>query len=161
MPAPNITASSRYFNKGTSIVVFAATVAVKTAPTRSEINAGTDLSNEVSEVDGWVVEAEQIETPNLGETFTGSIPGSTSAEDSSLTLYASEDGSDARTLLPRGTTGYILWMDGGDTAGRKMDVFPVRVSSLGKPRTTDDEAATVAVNFAITSEPAEDVTIPA
>lgn len=161
MPAPNISASTRYFNRGKTVVVFATTIANKNSPSRAEINAGTDLRNEVSEVDGWTVTGETIETPDLGTTFTSTISGSTSADDSSLTLYADEAGSDARTLMPRGTNGFIIWMDGGDVAGRKMDVFPVRVTAVGKPRTVDDEAATVNVQFAITSEPAENVTIPA
>ncbi|MGH3679086.1 MAG: hypothetical protein ACRDT2_01985 [Natronosporangium sp.] len=161
MPAPDISAASRYFNRGTSVVVFATAVANKNSPTRVEINAGTDLSNEINEIDGWTVTGETIETPDLGTTFTSTISGSTSADDSSLTLYADVTGADARTLMPRGTNGFVLWMDGGDIAGRKMDVFPVRVTSVGKPRTTDDEAATVTIQYAITSEPAENVAIPA
>jgi hypothetical protein len=45
-------------------------------------------------------------------------------------------------------------------AGGFMDVFPVRVRSLTKS-TDPDAPATVTVNFTITSEPAENVVIPA
>lgn len=161
MAATDIAASSRYFNRGTSEVVFAPSISNTAAPTRSEINAGTALSNEVAEVEGWMVTSEPIETPDLGRAFTGKIPGPTSAEDSALTFYADLAGSDARTLLARGTTGYILWMDGGDVTGRKMDVFHVQVSSVGKARTTEAEGATMTVTFAILSEPVENVAIPA
>lgn len=161
MPATPIASTSRYFNRGTTKVIFCSTVSNKSAPTRAEINAGTDLSGEVADVDGWTVESESIETPDLGTVFTSSIPGSTSADDSSLTMYLDVGGVDARTLLPRNTAGFILWMDGGDVAGRKVDVYPVRVMSQGKARTTDDDAATMEIGFSITSEPAENVTIPA
>lgn len=161
MAAPDIAASTRFFNRGTTIVVFCTAISNKSAPSRSEINAGTDLSNEVASVDGWVVTSNQIETPDLGTTFTSKIPGSTSADDGKITFYEDIGGADARTLFPRGTNGYILWMDGGDVAGRKMDVFPVRVASQGKTRSVDDNAATVEIMYAITGEPAENVAIPA
>jgi hypothetical protein len=160
MAASAISASSRYFNRGTTKVIFATTISSTAAPTRSEINAGTDLSNEVAEIEGWMVQSEPIETPDLGRVFTSKIPGPTSADDSSLTMYTDVGGSDVRTLLPRNTSGYIIWMDGGDTAGRKMDVFPVRVSSQGKSRSTEADAATIEIMFAITAEPSENVTIP-
>lgn len=161
MAATPITASTRYFNRGLTKCYFVPTIASIDSPTRVELDAGTDLSPEIMSIDGWTVTSETIDTPDLATVFTGSIPGSTSAEDSTITFYADEAGSDVRTLLPRGTSGYIVWMDGGDTSGRLMDVFPIRVSSTGKPRTTDDEAAPVEVQFSVTAEPAEDVTIPA
>ena len=137
MPASAISSSTRYRAKGTAKYVFCTSVATVSAPTRAEINAGTDLSDEIMEVDGWNVDSENIETPDLGSTFTGSIPGSTSADDSSLTMYADQGGTDVRSLLPRGTNGFMLVMRAGDTAGRKMDVFPVRVGSTVVNLTVD------------------------
>jgi hypothetical protein len=158
----DITPSERYFARGTSICRFLTTIAsLSTGPTRAELTAGTNLSGEIAEIDGWNVESGSIETPDLASEFTSSIPGSTSAEDSSITFYQSIDGVDVRALLPRNTNGYIVWMDGGDVEDYLMDVFPVRVASQGKTRTNDDEAATVAINFAITREPVENLAIPA
>jgi hypothetical protein len=134
----DITASERYFARGTSVCRFLTTIAsLSTGPTRAELTAGTNLSGEIAEIDGWNVESGSIETPDLASEFTSSIPGSTSAED------------------------YIVWMDGGDVEDYLMDVFPVRVASQGKTRTNDDEAAKVAINFAITREPVENLAIPA
>lgn len=162
MAATPITQSQRYINPGVTKIVFADTVTDKTAPLRAEIDAGTDLTREVQAAEGWNVESNNVETPDLDSEFTGTIPGRTSAEDSSLTFYADETGADARALLPRGTAGYIMIFDGGDVAGHKMRVFPVRVSSVGMPINVEGEdAAVVTVNFAITSVPAENVTVPA
>lgn len=161
MTAPNINPTTRFINKGTTRVLWVPTIADKNAPTRQELDAGTDLSNEIQDLDGWLIESESVETPDLGSTFTGSISGSTSADDSSLTLYQDIGGQDARQLMPRGTNGFIVWMDGGDVAGKPMDVFPVRVGSVGKNRSVDDDPATLTISFNITSEPAEDVPIPA
>ncbi len=161
MAATPIATVNRFFPTGTTKYVYCTSISNKNAPTRLEINAGTDLSPEINEVDGWQVTSELIDVPDLNSRFTSKIPGRTSADDSSITFYADPSGSDARTLFPRGATGFILRMDGGDVAGRKMDVFPVTVSSVPKEMGTGDDAGTIQVMFAITSEPAENVTIPA
>lgn len=160
MAATPITPSVRYFRRGVTKVLWVPTIADKAAPTRVELDAGTALEQETGEVDGWSVTSEVVETPTLGSLFTAKINGPISADDSSLTMYASQDGEDVRTLLTRGTNGFVVWMDEGDTATGLMDVFPVRVLSQAKQRTLDD-AAMVTVQFAITSEPAENVAIPA
>ncbi len=161
MPAPNIAGSTRYFNPEITRIVFMPTVATLTAPTRVEINAGTDLSNEIADLSGWVITSGTIDTPDLGSRFTSRIGGRLSVDDSSLTMYADVGGVDVRTLLPRTTTGVIAVMDGGDVAGRKMDLFRVEVLSNGKSRSAGDDAATIEVQFSITAKPAENVTVPA
>jgi len=162
MAASNITASTRYINPETTKIYFCTSISSKTAPTRAELNAGTNLVGENSASEGWNIAAGQVPTPDMGNLFTGSIPGRLTAEDSSLTMYASLNGVDARTLMARGTNGFIVWLDGGDVAGYLMDVFPVRVASLGKTRSVEgEEAASITIMFSITSAPAENVTIPA
>lgn len=160
MPAPNIAAATRYFAIGTTRIVFCPTVSVLTAPSRAEINAGTDLSNEVVDTSGWTISANLLDAPDIGHIFNGKVSGRTSAEDSSLTMYASLTTADIRAAMPRGTTGVMLIMWGGDVTGRKMDVYPVTVASVGKS-IPDNKAADMKISFAITSQPAEDVTIPA
>jgi hypothetical protein len=162
MAATPITASTRYINPETTIILFVSSISSKSAPTRAELNAGYNLVGENSASDGWNISADQVETPDMGHLFTGKIPGRLTADDSKLTMYASLNGVDARTLMPRGTAGFIVWMDGGDVAGYLMDVFPVRVASLGKQRDVEGkEAATIEIMYSITSAPAENVAIPA
>lgn len=162
MAATPITASTRYINPATTKYYFCSTISNKAAPTRPELNAGTDLTREIQAIEGFMTSSEQVETPDADTRFTSTIPGRISAEDSSLTFYADNTGTDARSLLPRDTAGFIVVLDGGDVTGRKMDVFPVRVSSVGKARSVEgSDAATVQVQFAITSEPAENVAVPA
>jgi hypothetical protein len=162
MAATAITPVTRYWAVGTTKWLWVATIANYTvAVTRAEINAGTDLSGEIADLSGWTVTSNQIDTPDVNSRFRSKIPGPIEAEDSSLTIYADPSGSDVRSLLPRDATGYILRMDGGDIAGRKMSVFPVKVASQNKLMGTDEEAARIEVSFTITRQPAEDLTIPA
>jgi hypothetical protein len=156
-----LVASTRYFNAGTTEIDFLpAIAAANLVPTRIEMGAGTRLSNEIADLSGWTVTGGEIDTPDLGSTFTDKIPGKTSVDDSSLTFYADLQGVDVRDVLPRGTTGFIMIMDGGDVAGQPADVFPVRVRSVGKIRSAGEDSARLTVSFSITAEPAEDVAIP-
>ena len=162
MPTPAITASTRYINPGVTLCYFLPSVAAANlTPTRAEMDAGTNLSREISDINGWVVSSSVADAPDLATTFTGQIPARTSAAASSITFYASSTPVDARNPLPRGTTGYIMWLDGGDVVNRKADVFPIRVTSNGKPRTTGEDPAKIVVECSISTQPAENVTIPA
>lgn len=160
MPATAMTGATRYFQPEITKVVWVPTVASGSlVPTRSEINAGTDVSIDVSGVSGWTITSGQIATPDLGRRFTSSIPGRTTADDSSITFYASEDGEDIRQVIARDDDGYIVIMDGGDTAGHPMDVFKVTVASLGKVRDLED-APRITVTFTIRAY-AENLAVPA
>src|SRR5689334_18895336 len=117
MAAPAITASIRYTSRGSTKVYWVATIANYLSPTRSELNAGTDLSPQLMDSSGWTVKSNQIDTPDAATRFTSKIPGSIDAEDSTLTMYASKNGVDARALMPQDTVGYIVLLFGGDTAG--------------------------------------------
>lgn len=161
MATPKITPAVRYFDPELTKVYYVPTVANKAAITRAELNAGTDLSDDVADQEGWTVTSEEIETPDLGSRFTSKIGGRTSVDDCNLTMYASEDSVDCRTLLPRGTTGFVVWMDGGDVAGHKCDVFPITVIANSAMRSIGDDAARRQVQFSVRDEPAESVTVPA
>ncbi|MEV7804986.1 hypothetical protein AB0O28_18755 [Microbispora sp. NPDC088329] len=161
MPATPIAAETRYFNPETTKVYWCPAIANKAAPTRSELNAGTDLSRAIADVNGWQVSSEMIDVPDMGSRFVSKIPGRISAADSSISFYMDRAGIDARTVMPRDAEGYVVWLDGGDVAGRPCDVFPVTVSSHGKSRSVGAEPARLTIQYAITSEPAENVTIPA
>lgn len=160
MPTPAIATSTRFFARGVSRCYYLPSVANKAAPTRAEMNTGTDLSPQFADVSEFTVSGNTIDTPDLATTFDSKIAGTTSAEDSSLDLYADIAGVDVRALLPRDTTGFIMWLDGGDVAGRKADVFPITVTSNSQIRSMTD-AGKRKVSFAITSKPEEGVTIPA
>ena len=144
---------------GLEIVFIPSIAATNGTPTRAEIDAGTDLTTEVMEWEGFSTTTETIETPDLTR-FVGRIPGRISAEDSSITMYADRGGDDVRDILPRDTIGFLLWMDSGDTPAALMDVYPMQVSSLVKVRSMD--AATVLrADISMTRIPFEDVVIPA
>jgi hypothetical protein len=147
-----ITASVRYFDVGTTKIYYAPTIANTASVTRAELNAATD---------GWSVSGTEIEVPDFATRFTAKIAGRIEASDSSLTFYASQNSADVRALLPRDTSGFIIWLDGGDVPTQKMDVYPVKVRAVSKMRSAGSEAARIQIQFSITREPTENSTIPA
>lgn len=161
MATPAITASTRYFDVGKTKVYYLPSVSNPASPTRAEMNAGTDLSPEIAEIAGWSVTSNQIATPDFANRYTAQIPGRIDAAASSLTFYASSNSVDVRSILPRDAIGFVMWLDGGDIATHKADVYPVTVISVSKMRSAAADAARIMVSFSITSSPSENVTIPA
>lgn len=159
MGATPISSSTRYYRKGVTKFYWLTACDDPSQPTRAEMDAGIDLSLEIAEINGWQVTSAFVDTPDLASRFTGKIAGDITADDSSINFYASKTSVDVRSVLPRDTTGFMLILDEGDTAGLKMDVFPSTVGSAPKLRSLTDPAM-IQVNFAITSEPKENVTIP-
>lgn len=160
MSATPITSSTRYYRQGVSKVIWLPTVASINSPTRAEINAGIDLSPEISASAGWEVTSNTEDANALGSSFVGKVMSTTTAGDSSLSFFSDLTSVDVRSLLTRGTVGYIIWMDEGDVAGQKMDVFAVTVTSAPKQRDMG-AISQIMVNFVVTRAPAENVTIPA
>lgn len=159
MVATPITATQRFIEPGTLRCYFVATIAVKTAPTRIELDAGSDLTAEVETVNGFSTTSNAVDAPDFGSRFTSQVSGKITAAASSLQIYRSTTSADVRSLLPRDTAGFIVLFPEGDTPGKKMDVFPVKVSTASKDH-SDSNAATHTIEFVITSVPAENVTIP-
>lgn len=161
MPATPMPATDRFFAPEITKVIYVPTIAATNGiPTRAEINAGDDLSAEIADLSGWTVQSNFIDTPDLGKRYTRKIGGRLTTPDSSLTFYASKDGVDVREVLPRGTEGAIVFMDGGDVAAQPMDVFVIEVASNSQVRGTGDNAAQRMVQFSI-KDFVENAPIPA
>lgn len=160
MAATPINIGERFSALDGMALVFVPVIAASDGiPTRAEINAGTDLTTEVESWEGWTTEAATIETPSLAR-FVGNIPGRITITPGVLQMYADRGQDDVRDILPVGTTGYMVFMDAGDTPGQKMDIWPIRVNMLAKVRSM--EAATLLrVAFTHNQLPVEDATIPA
>jgi hypothetical protein len=159
MVATPIAATSRYIPPGTTRYYWVATISNYLSPSRAELNAGSDLTAEVQAVSGFATSSDQQDTPDLGTRFVSKIPGRITADDSSVTLYASSNSADARTLMPRDAAGFIVIFPEGDVTSQKMDVFPVKVTGVPKSRDVENPA-TMTFQYAITKVPAENVTIP-
>jgi hypothetical protein len=150
-----LTSAVRYFQPGTTKIVVAAAYA-----TIANIAAGTDVSADVAAINGFTTATADLPVPSLGASFTGSIPGRKTADGSSIDFYASATGADIRAVLTEGQNTFIVILANGLTSGGAMDVYPVRVASLGTVRDLEG-VPVIRANFTITSAPTEHSTYPA
>jgi hypothetical protein len=156
-----LTASTRYVPTGVRKIYWCPAISNPASPTRTELTTnGTDLTGEIAEMSGFTVSSDTVDVPDLSNRFVGKLPGAINADDSSIRFYASSNSTDVRAVLPRDTAGFIVCLWEGDSAGRKMDVFPVKVASASM-QTAIDEAASIEVAFSVTSVPTLNVTVPA
>lgn len=152
----------RFNRKGTTKIYYLPTIASTTLiPTTAEVTAGTDYTGQINAIDGWSLENQPIETPDMASTFVSKIGGDDSAADSSLTFYEDSTLDTIETDLAKGTSGYIVIFSKGKTTGNKgMDVYPITVVSNSKAYTADNEAAKITVQFTITDRPLFNGTAP-
>jgi hypothetical protein len=159
MVATPLNPTSRYYPPGTRKVYWCPTLANYLAPTRAELNAGTDLSAEINAMTGWSLTSATVDTPDMGSRFTSQIPGALTSASNDITFYTSSNSNDVRNLLTRDTNGYIVLLWEGDVGGQKMDVFPARITTQAMD-TTVTNPGMVTISFAATKIPATNVSIP-
>lgn len=159
MPAAPLTPTNRYFPPGKRKVYWLTTCANYNAPTRSELNAGVDLSAEIAAMAGFSLTDNPVDTPDMGSRFTSQVPGRLTSAGSSVTIYCDQNGNDARAVLTSNTAGFVVCLWEGDTTGFFMDVFPAKVDSQAMDTTVDDPGQCV-FSFTITRLPAIRVAVP-
>lgn len=160
---------ARYHSSNKAKVVFAPAVASLSAPSRAEITAGTVLTVAGStayagliEDAGWETAASDIAVPDVGTDFDGTIPGRQAASSATMKFYDDDASNTIRTALAEGTSGYVIRFPQGDSTGERIEVWPVRVSTINDSAITSaNEAKTFMVQFSVTSEPNKSATCPA
>lgn len=135
------------------------TIAAQASPTRGELNAGIDLSAEIAEVSGFELAGASADAPDLASQFVAQVPARITASDSEIVFYASSTSSDVRSVLPRGTTGFVAILPEGDITGQKMEIWPAKVKSMFLDSSIEDPAK-IHIQFSITKLPSQNVTIP-
>lgn len=160
MAPPPLNPTKRYYPSGTRKCYFLSATANYLSPTRTEMNAGVDLSHEIEAVTGFSLTAAMVNVPDMGSRFIQQIPGALESSKNSITFYQDQSSQDIRQLLAIGVTGFVLMLWDGDVAGQLMDVFPVQVASVA-PDPAVNKAAMVTVDFAPNAVPSIGTIIPA
>ncbi|MFJ2198980.1 hypothetical protein [Streptomyces violaceusniger] len=152
---------TRFLRRGISKILWVPDLNDPKYPSRREITDAFALTDAVSDIEGWALENDPIETPDMGSTFNSSIPGNDKAENSSLTFYEDRFSDAIEQQLPKGAKGYVVLLRKGDLPGsRSVDVFPVQVATRAATYSTGNEAAKFKVDFTITDEPSLDRPVP-
>ncbi len=146
---------ARFMRKGKTKVFFVLTIANKAAPTAAEVNAGTVLTGQIAEMNGFTFSNNPIDTPDMSTAFVNKIPGEDSVDDSSIVFYEDDTANAILTAQAKGTVGHIVIFYAGTTgaspaAADKAEVWPVTVASNSRQYTADNEAAKYQVVYANT-----------
>lgn len=154
--------SARFIRRGISKILWSPTIVNKNSVSRAELTAAEDISKEVADMAGWLLENNSVATPDMGSSFEGSIPGTDQVGDSSITLYEDMEEEEIEALFPKLASGYLLLLRKGDKPGsNSLDCFPSRVASKGNEFSTGNDPARFVVKFNITEDPGIDGPVPA
>jgi len=159
----------KFFRRGTSGAWFVPTIASTSAPTASEIIAGTDLGAAVTAIENFETTTSRISQPVLKYKVNPQIDGEQTFGDASMTLLEDNgvSGTDsaalqaAYTALADGATGFIVLSPKKQTpiAADKVEVWPVKVGANNRAWTMDNEMAKYQVAFAVTDVPVKNATV--
>lgn len=154
-----------FFRRGTSKISFLPTMpADPAAPTPTELDSGTDLSEAVQGIDGFQYSNTPIDRPNLAASFTPQIPGSDAAPSSSLTFSDDKVDDTIRTALAKDTTGALILLPYGMPASGesiRVEVWPVTSTGYNDQWSMDDTPAAAMCAFAVTSPPEQNASLTA
>ena len=150
-----------FYRRGVTRFVFAPAVADLSAPTRSEISAGTVMAG-ITAVSGFQITRSFVDTPDLDSDFTSNVPGERKADNSSLTFKdkRNSESQDIRDALAMDTEGVMIYMPYGDIPGDRCECWPV-TSGGPNDNVSLDGFATFQVAFATPDVPVQDAVIPA
>lgn len=155
------------FADGTVRVAYVPTIASIAAPTTTELNAGTLLQSTLTAdgLIGFEATTAEVDTTSLASTFSTKNIGRDEYSGTMLRLKKQTVGADTvRTLLARGTTGYIAIRRGIDEAtawasSQEVEIYPI---ICGRRKELTPEANSVLkyeVPTPITSAPEPDAVV--
>lgn len=153
---------ARFMRKGITRVYYCPTIANLTAPTVAEITAGTELTSQIAEINGFTFTNNPIDTPDMGNAFVSKIPGEDTVDTSSFRFYEDKSSNPIRTVLAKGTNGYIVFFPAGTVGasvatGDKAEVWPVTIASNARTYSAGNEAASYMVVASNTAPPKDAV----
>lgn len=145
--------SVRFFQVGVIEWVYYTAAVNPFAPTFSEIQAGTRLSNEVDSFTGWASSSSFIETKDAATRVTVKVVGRKAIEDSSLTFNGSSGEIDAGTFFTELASGFMLVANKGLVAGRKSTIYPITIGGVNEIPNIEADIYKVKVDFGMTGAP--------
>lgn len=151
---------ARFFRRGVSQIRFLPAVSNAALPSSGEISAGTDLTPEVADISGYMLENKPIETPDLKTTFDTQINGPDQTADSKITFYDQDNSATIRVALAKGANGFILLAPYGMGTGKRAEIWPVRSTGVNDEWDLGAKAAHYVVGFAVTALPTQTATLP-
>lgn len=145
-------------NDGQIKVTYVPTIADISAPTVTELTAGTDLECLITALEPSV-EEETVTTPKLCETVTAQDPGRTAYSFGLTFVRKDEETEDlAWESLPRLTSGYLVFRYGKDyqtayASGDSVQVYPGKFGEQRQQQPENNSATQFASTWFVNRQP--------
>ena len=138
---------------GTLAIAWVTAAPTLAAPTQAQINGGDDLigvanSEGLAEMNGWIVNASTIPTPDYLSHTVGTVPGDSVVQDSSMSFYYDVGTTTIYDALVEATAGWVIIMFDGQGDTLESQVWPATVQTRFR-RPNRDQAHIFDVNFAV------------
>lgn len=162
LPNPtSLVATIPYTKFTTTVTAWVPTIATQSAPTLAEINAGKNLTPEITAISGFDLAVADLANPKAGSNFTGNLPGRVTPNASTIQFELSTAGPsvDVRSVLTDSLLGFLVFFNEGIVTGGSCDVWPVRVGTVSVPQDIEAIAMCV-VDFHTYRAPSKYVAIP-
>lgn len=159
---------ARFSGRGEYSMWWCPSIASTSAPTRAELNAGTDIiipgstaAEAVAAMSGWDSSIDFISVPDGNTKFNKTITGTVTAGNPTLEMYSDKAAEPIQTALAEMSIGYMVFAFKGDTAGRPAQVWHLQVGGNNEMPDLGNAAHKFRVQFAVLDEPVKSATIPA
>jgi len=166
---PLIAKSTRYAPRAVNQYVWIPTVASaatgKPDPTAAEISAGTFVTRELTDISGFDLSPDTVDSMDAATRFVGQITVSVKGGTPTLTFNGSKAGADARDVFEEGDVGFLLIAPAGVAKDAKGEVWQLEVASVSAVPTLTDSLKVI-VTFSVPAEPnrvfvmPDEVTVP-
>lgn len=157
--------TQRFMRKGITRLFWVPSIAsAALIPTTAEVNAGTELTPEVSAITGFTYANTPIQIPDMAHAFVSEISGEDTVVASDIEFYQRKGTDTIRASQAKGTVGFVVILFDGTAganpaAGDKADVWPATIGSRAKMYAADNSAAKYKVAYTLTAAPGEEVTL--
>jgi hypothetical protein len=161
-----LSTGTAYVAQGPRRIYIVPSIANPASPTRAELTAGTDVSQNVTAMSGWAPNQNFANRSVIGSATVGQIAGTANFPAQSLSFEAGANSVDVRALLvwtQPPTATFVVILPEGDiptTSATKMNVFKVLIGVVAPQNVFGDTESQIDVAFGVLSANMG-VTIPA
>jgi hypothetical protein len=151
---PLLSTGTSYVAQGVRRIYIVASIANPASPTRAELTAGTDVSQNVTAMSGWAPNQNFANRSVIGSAIVGQISGTANFPAQSLSFESGQNSVDVRSLLvwtQPPTATFVVILPEGDIAGQKMNVFKVLIGVVAPQNVFGDTEAQIDVAFGVLS----------
>lgn len=160
---PLISKAQRFAPRAVNEYVWMPTVASaatgKPAPIGTEISAGTFVTRELTDISGFDLSPDTVDSMDAATRFVGQITVSVKGGTPTLTFNGSKAGDDARDVFAEGDVGFLLIAPAGVTEAAKGECWELEVASVAAVPTLTDSLKII-VTFSVPAEPNRSFVMP-